>query len=100
MATAESEYADRLDLIAYRTYGAVTDSAMSALFRANPSLPLAMREGHSIQVPEAPQPLNYGASFGGWDYSGLNNIIEANENILLGDFDDRDFDPRDFLTEL
>ena len=99
MATVIADYGDRLDIIAYREYGAVTDAGMSALVRANPFLPFALRGGESVQVPEAPAPLDYGSEFEGWDYGTLAEIIESHPQPR-GDFDSRDFDPRDFLTEL
>lgn len=92
-----SEYADRLDLIAYRLYGAITDAAVSALARANPALPLAVREGVAVQVPEAVARLRYGATFPGWDRGRVDAIL-AEAPPAPADFDPRDFDARDFLT--
>lgn len=100
MATATSEYADRLDLIAYRTYGAINEPQINALYRANARLPLAMREGLAVEIPQADvPPLDYGANFPGWNYASLKALIDANPQ-MGGDFDDRDFNPLDFLTEI
>ena len=100
MATANSEYADRLDLIAYRTYGAINEPQINALYRRNPRLPLAMRAGLAVDIPEADvPPLDYGANFPGWSYPSLKAIID-NNRATGGDFDARDFNPLDFLTEI
>ena len=100
MATALSQYADRLDLIAARTFGAINERQINALFRANGHLPLAMREGLAVEIPEADvPPLDYGANFPGWSYPALKALIDDNR-ATGGDFDARDFNPLDFLTEI
>ena len=77
MVQITSEYADRLDIVAVRVYGGLTEPRTDALFRANPTLPLAMRQGLTIEVPDEPAPLNFGATFAGWDYDALLAIIEG-----------------------
>lgn len=98
MATLLSEYADRLDLVAGRQYGGITETRTAALFRANPAAPLAMKDGWTITAPDTPQRLNYGSTFAGWNYPALVAIIAT--HAPAADFNPDDFDPRDFLTEI
>lgn len=74
----QSEYADRLDLLAYRLYGDWTDAQLSALYRANPGLPLAMRAGLDIAIPPHTAPLNYGTTFQSFaSYARLAQVIDT-----------------------
>ena len=98
MATVISEYADRLDIVAVRVYGALTEVATDALFRANTALPLAMQQGLAIEVPDTPETLNYGGTFPGWDYDALLAVIAAHPQ--QGDFLAADFNPLDWSTEI
>ena len=78
MATMISEYADRLDLIAYRIDGALTESRLTTLYFANPDLPWVLPEGLAVEVPESQPVLNYGSRYSGYaSYATLAQLIDT-----------------------
>ena len=92
MATITSGYADRLDLIAFRVYGRLDDTVLGALIRANPDLPYAFPAGVTVNVPDDPADIGYGAGYEPIDKSGL----PPDQFRVFGDFDPDDFSGADF----
>lgn len=94
MAIITSEYADRLDLVAYRMYGRLDDVVLGALIRANPELPYAFPAGVEVVVPDDPAAADYGSRYEPLDRTDL----PPRGVRRSGDFSPADFSGADFFV--